>query len=247
MATLYRRLADRLRRAIYDNDLPPGAQLPTEAQLMEQHSVSRATVRLALGVLTNEGLITATPGRGTFVRERRPLRWHPQKDLRERPSDAEQDAWMDRVRGEGRAPHQSIRVSITQPPSDIATRLELDGESLAVVRHRVRYVDEEPYAINDSYFPLALAQDTEIMAPYDIARGANTVLEESGHPQVRLLEEISARMPMPEEEQRLSLERGTPVAVHVRTGYDKAGDPVRVAVTVLPGDKHTIVYELDRP
>ena len=67
---LYRRIAAELRHAISRGELPPGGQLPTEQELGDRYKVSRNTVRLALGLLTNEGIITSTPGRGTFVRDR---------------------------------------------------------------------------------------------------------------------------------------------------------------------------------
>src|SRR4029453_12668569 len=73
---LYRRIAAELRHAISCGELPPGGQLPTEQELGDRYQVSRNTVRLALGLLTNEGIITSTPGRGTFVRDRIMLTYH---------------------------------------------------------------------------------------------------------------------------------------------------------------------------
>ncbi|MGW5364885.1 GntR family transcriptional regulator [Actinopolymorpha pittospori] len=40
------------------------------AGLGARYEVSRNTVRLAIAMLANEGAITSTPGRGTFVRSR---------------------------------------------------------------------------------------------------------------------------------------------------------------------------------
>lgn len=76
-------------------------------------------------------------------------------------------------------------------------------------------------------------------------RGANRVLEELGHAQVRVVDDIWARMPTSSETERLQLQSGTPVVVYVRVGYDEADTPVRVAVSVLPADKHLIRYELE--
>ncbi|MFD0659232.1 GntR family transcriptional regulator [Thermocatellispora tengchongensis] len=78
-------MARELRRAIYSGDLGPGDQLPTEADLMQTHGVSRNTVRLALGELVNEGLVSRTPRRGTIVRDRRPLLMYPQRELAPSP------------------------------------------------------------------------------------------------------------------------------------------------------------------
>ncbi|GAA3137813.1 GntR family transcriptional regulator [Nonomuraea salmonea] len=245
-SVLYQQVASELRRAIYSGVLGPGAQLPTEAQLMEDHGVSRNTVRLALGELVNEGLVTRTPRRGTVVRDRRPLLIYPQRELEPQPTGELREAFAYAVAQEGRAPSQYIEVLTVSPVEEIASRLELADGELAVVRRRLRFVDGQPYNTNDSYFPRDLVADSEIARPGDIARGANRVLEELGHAQVRVVDDIWARMPNQEEAERLQLELGTPVMVYVRVGYDRADMPVRVAVSVLPADKHLIRYELDR-
>ncbi|GII89826.1 GntR family transcriptional regulator [Sinosporangium siamense] len=245
-STLYQQVASELRRAIYSGDLGPGDQLPTEADLMHSHGVSRNTVRLALGELVNEGLVTRTPRRGTVVRDRRPLLMYPQRELEPQSEGGPREAFAYAVSHEGRLPGQVIEVSIVAPPEDVAIRLELADDGLAVVRKRLRFVDGQPYNTNDSYFPLSLVAGSEIARPGDIMRGANRVLDELGHPQVRIVDDISARMPTPAEAQRLMLEPGTPVVVYIRVGYDPDDLPVRVAVSVLPADKHLIRYELTR-
>jgi DNA-binding FadR family transcriptional regulator len=57
-------LAQRVRAAILLGDLPEGAPLPSEKELVQQLGVSRATVREGLRLLEAEGLITTRPGRG---------------------------------------------------------------------------------------------------------------------------------------------------------------------------------------
>lgn len=246
-ATLYQQVAADLRRAIYSGELAPRDQIPTENELMETHGVSRNTVRLALGELENEGLILRMRRRGTFVRERRPLLMRPQDELQPiNKIGPRHDSFVHAVTSEGRKADQNIEVSIVRPPQDVSIRLALVDADLAVVRRRLRFVDGQPYNTNDSYFPYALVADSEIAWPADITRGANRVLEELGHPQTRVIDDISARMPTPDEALRLQLEPGTPVVVYVRVGYDGEDTPVRVAVSVLPADKHLIRYELER-
>jgi GntR family transcriptional regulator len=69
------------------------------------------------------------------------------------------------------------------------------------------------------------------------------VLADHGYPEQRAIDEIYIRMPNPEEIHRLQLASGTPVAVHLVTGYTAEDRPVRCDVFVLPGDRHVIVYE----
>jgi GntR family transcriptional repressor for pyruvate dehydrogenase complex len=55
-------VADELRAQIIGNSLAPGTRLPSEAQLIEQFGLSRATVREALRLLEAEGLIIVKRG-----------------------------------------------------------------------------------------------------------------------------------------------------------------------------------------
>ena len=239
-APMYQQIADTLRQQIADGTLTPGTQLPTEAELTEAYNVSRATVRQALGLLVNEGLVISARPRGHFVRQRQPMVFRPQAEFRPRPYTAEMDAFATEHAAEGRAPRQHIEVTIVEPSPEVAKRLQLALGALVVARRRIRYLDGEPFNTNDSYFPLDLVRDSEIMRPEDIARGANEVLSELGYRQVRALDEIYVRMPTPDEARRLDLSPGTPVAHHIATGYTEDGQPVRVAITTLPGDRHVI-------
>ncbi len=135
-------------------------------------------------------------------------------------------------------------MSIRRPPADVAERLELDlATALTVVRERVRMVDQDPHARADSCFPEELVRGTPAMLPEDVSAPGG-VLASVGLIQARYRDEITVRMPTRTEIEKLNLPAATPVAVHMRTGYDKDGRPLRVMVTVLPGDRHVIAYDV---
>jgi GntR family transcriptional regulator len=62
----YRVVTDALRERVQGGEWLPGEQLPTLRDLAEAYGVSVSTVRRALGILKDEGLITVTPGWGIF-------------------------------------------------------------------------------------------------------------------------------------------------------------------------------------
>lgn len=69
-SSLYVQLAEKLRQQIQSGVFPPGERLPTEAELSATFGLSRITIRQALALLSQEGLIERFVGRGTFVTDR---------------------------------------------------------------------------------------------------------------------------------------------------------------------------------
>lgn len=79
----YRQLADALRETIRHN-LNSGEKLETENEMVARYGVSRQTVRQALSILENEGLIIRRQGSGIYVSEpdaRRPMQQGREKAI----------------------------------------------------------------------------------------------------------------------------------------------------------------------
>jgi GntR family transcriptional regulator len=241
--SLYRRIAAELRAAIRSGELRPGTQLPSEQELMQRYDVSRNTVRLALGSLANEGVIATAPGRRAIVRERVALTYYASRAERVDQLAGEADSYVREVHEQGREPSQVFQLRIVPAPLEIAERLQIEEGDSTAVRGLVRFVDGQPWSLQDSYYPMELAEGTDLMSPADIQRGTTQVLRELGHPQIGYVDELSTRMPTPEEASTLQLGTGTPVLVYVRTGYS-AARPVRVTATVFSGDRNRVVYHV---
>lgn len=64
---LYAQLAELLRRRIARGDWQIGDRLPTHDALTQQFAVARVTVRQAITLLEEDGLVLSKQGRGTFV------------------------------------------------------------------------------------------------------------------------------------------------------------------------------------
>jgi DNA-binding GntR family transcriptional regulator len=245
-STLHGQMTADLRTLITSGELKPGSALPSEAQLGERYGVSRPTVRRALQTLEQEGLISAHVGRGRVVRDRRAMLYRPQQEFEPRRS-ATTDRFTTALSEEGRQPSQTIEVAVESASGLIAERLGVPEGTPVVVRKRVRFIDGEPFNINDTYHTLEVAAGTAVMNPADIPEGSNSIIEKVVGPEVRAVDEIYVRMPTPDETRRLKLSTGTPVAVHYCTGYTKEDRVVRVDYFVIPGDRHVILYERVHP
>lgn len=69
---VYVRLADHLEHEIASGKLAAGARLASASEMAETYGVALGTVRRALDVLRERGLIRTWPAKGSFVTERRP-------------------------------------------------------------------------------------------------------------------------------------------------------------------------------
>jgi DNA-binding GntR family transcriptional regulator len=239
------RITADLRTLIQEGSLGPGALLPSEPELAREYNVSRQTARSALQALEREGLVVVRPRRGRIVRSTQRLRWHLSEF--ERPDHtvlSTSDAWETDIEDQSHDPtRQDLQVERITPPDRIASRLNLDPKTdVCVVRRHVRYIDGKPAIISDDYFDERIVQGTELAESEDTTR--ENILADAGYEQVYDIDEIITRMPTPAEVERLSIPAGTPVAEHIRTGYTAEDRPVRVMVSIVPGDALILQYTI---
>ena len=145
---LHTQIREIIRRRVLDGTYAPHSQMPSESQMMEAFSVSRITIRQALGDLQKEGLIFKVPGKGSFVAKPKAFQN------------------LSRLQGFGEAMGPSGYETFSQvlstrqvPASDVvARRLQLSiGEPVHEIQ-RLRYLNREPISVDQSYFPLAIGE-----------------------------------------------------------------------------------------
>jgi GntR family transcriptional regulator len=242
---VYKQIADVLRTAIARGTLHEADRLPSEAQMMEHFAVARMTIRNAIRLLQDEGLVVAEHGRGVYVRSRPPVKRLASDRFARRHRKEGKAAFITEAEQVGGAPQvDMIHVSESQPPSEVADRLKLADGARTVVRSRRYSLDGRPVETAVSYLPADIASGTPIADPNPGPGGIYARLEELGHTLERFTEDVSARMPTPEETRLLKLPPGVPVFRLVRTAYDVDGMPVEVCDTVMAADAYLLSYEL---
>jgi GntR family transcriptional regulator len=242
---VYKQIADHLRTAMGRGSLHEGAQLPSEAQLMEHYGVARMTIRNALRVLQDEGLVTAEHGRGVYVRARPPVRRLASDRFAQRHRKEGMAAFTVEAAQVGATPEvDMLTVSTAGAPEEIAERLGLADGAEVVIRSRRYLLDGKPAETAVSYIPADLAKGTPIADPNPGPGGIYARLEEQGHTLARFTEDVSARMPTPDETRILGLRPGVPVFHLVRTAHDLDGRAVEVCDTVMAADAYVLSYEL---
>ncbi len=141
--------------AAMDDDLSPGAMIPSERELMVRHGVSRATVRAAIAGLVSDGRLAKVPGKGTVVTR-------PRVESQLHLASFTQD-----MRRRGHRPTTRL-LSTDAEPADPTLAAVLDVETGASLWRieRLRLADDEPMAVETSWysataFPGLDAEDLE--------------------------------------------------------------------------------------
>jgi GntR family transcriptional regulator len=170
-------IAAQVRDRITVEQLGPHTLLPSERELAEQHGVSRMTARQALSLLENEGLVYRRPPRGTFVSEPR-VRFHI-------------GSFSEEVSRLGRRPAARLLWAERQEPTpSVRLALDLDAGTMVHVFHRLRTVDDVPFALETTFLPadltpgiLDLADEGSLWATlrdrYGVELGRSTAVLES--------------------------------------------------------------------
>ncbi|MBO3750685.1 GntR family transcriptional regulator [Streptosporangiaceae bacterium NEAU-GS5] len=240
---LYRQVAARLRRRIAAGEWEAGKQLPSEPTLAYQENASRNTIRLAIALLTNEGLVESRQGRGTYIRERASFVVELSREEGALPGDGK-DAFIAAVTKHGRDPAQrDFRMEIRTAPPEVAARLQIDEGADVVVRSVNRLIDKRPWSLQESFYPMAVAIGTRLMSAQNISDGTIAEMSRHGHIQTGYRDEIVARVPTHAEAAFLEIGGGVPVVELFRTAYSNER-PIRLTITVYAGDSTVLAYDL---
>jgi GntR family transcriptional regulator len=238
----YQRIADVLRTQISSGALAPGQRLPSEPDLAAQFDASRNTVRLAIALLTNQGLVVSRQGLGTFVHE--PTR--PFTALLSRipaaPTEAHASAGLPVVHP---AADESdmVRLVVETAPAgpQVAEKLEIGPDDQVVIRRSQYFIGEVPWQLINSYYPSDLAKGTALQQAGEIESGSIGLLAELGHPQQGFVDEVGTRMPDSREFDFFRLASGTPVLVVNRTAYS-VDRPIRLTSYIYRGDRVRLLH-----
>lgn len=227
-----------LRGRIIDGTYEPDSRLPSTTAIAEEFGIDRGSASRVLARLREAGLIITRPGSGSFVRSFKPIRRSfPGRMFSWRDGRAIQDA------DTGHRPRAvDVVISEVPAPSPIAEILAVKADAPAVMRSRRFLVEERPVQLARSYYLPDMVRGTGIVYTDTGPGGAYARLAEIGHEPVEFTETLRARMPSPEETDRLELPGGTPVVVILRAAYAAEGRCVEVTEMVLDGSAYELEY-----
>jgi GntR family transcriptional regulator len=232
---LYHQLKELLLQRIESGEWAPGDQLPTEAEFSAQFGVSRVTVRQALQLLVNQGLVERRQGLGTFVG---------------RPKVAHNLQWMYRdgkeIADQGGVIRYELHHLTRKPATQaLARHLGIAADETVYETQRTLIADDEPLMIISSWLPMSLFNDLESK---DFGkRTMMTILAEYGMTASHQHKEVEITILDEEEAALLGVDPGAPALLLTYLNYLPDGRPFEYRRTLVRGDRCKYYIDVDRP
>ena len=231
----YRRIEQALRARIAA--LPPGAELPSDADLCAEFRVSRMTARNAMQRLAEEGLVVRHPGRGSYVA-------HP-------PVHRRADRLMTfsrEMRRRGAVPTSRVlAVEVRDSSEQEAAGLGIAPGERVVSLHRLRLADGVPMAVEKAVLHRSVA---DVVMAADLVHGSlHEALARAGHVLRRGTGTITTEAATPEDSRLLGVDVGEPLLVERRVILDTHGRALEATEPRYPGDRYAldVSFDVERP
>ncbi len=220
----YQEIADDLRARV--RTAAPGSLLPSESELSREFAASRVTIRRALEVVREDGLIAARQGFGWFVST------EPVRQSLERLGTIESQ-----LETSGRDPARRVLdFSFESPPPHVRKLL---GATKALRVKRVSLADGEPFAVVTVWCPAALGQKLSMdeverrpfseLIDVELRGATQTIGADSADAELAAL---------------LAVPVGAPLLKCQRVTTDLDGNPVLVSEHYFPAHRTEFVVDL---
>lgn len=229
----YIEISNALRNHILkDNLYHPNDQLPCEKELCVQYDASKMTIKKALDILVDEGLIYKKRGHGTFVKGLS----QQQLDIMEENLCNTQQALtgFSKQYGKDVVTSTVLEFSVIPPTPKIAANLQITEDDFVYKILRVRNRNGIPYVLEETYMPIVLIPGLKMShlesSIYSYIREGLHYEIQSSHVRIRAkgASEFIAK--------HLQLEPGNPVAVVEQLAFLDNGMPFEYSFSTHKAD-----------
>ena len=222
----YHQISSILREQITNGEFRPGDRVPSEEELRQMFSVSRATVRQALQVLESDGLIRREPGRGSFVRCRS-----------ESIAELKMTCLLEDLIALGiPAENKVSEIGVARASRSVAEALGIDLGEKVFTFLRIVAVKDEPFAANRIFLPAQMERclgEADLTDPHLL----QTLETKCGAVAVRADQIIEAILANVNQASLLDVDVGTALLSVTRTSFDQRDRCVEHSITLYRSDR----------
>ena len=231
---IYKSVADRLRIRVNGAECRVGDVLPGEKALAEQYGVSRMTIRKAVDMLIEWGLVERRHGSGTYVTK---------KDVQHETKGL--SGFTELMREQGRTLTSQVLEFRTMPaPPAIASQLRVKVNEPVYYSSRIRSVDGRALLLEESYMPVRLFRNLSVAhlegSKFDY------IERECGIAIAGNYECFSAVLADRVTAELLHIEQGAPILRLTSLSYSEDGEFLNYSIMFRNGNDYHVDYHLHR-
>jgi len=230
---LYIQISESLLERIASGELAPEKRLPSERELSQALNVSRMTLRAALRVLDNKGLLIRRPGDGTYIA----------KPKIERQA-AKLVPFTENMRSRGyQANAQLIVFERRLAEVSVANKLKVSVSTPVYYFQRLRLINQEPVLLEKCTMPIYRFPNLQ---KFDLEKRSLYELMETeyGIAPHHSEQSLEAVLATDYEAELLNIEACTPLMLERRLAFDKDDFPLEYGHDLFRGDRFRFVTEI---
>lgn len=230
MVPAYIRIHDAVKKQIDDGFWEISQRLPSERDLADDYEVSRMTLRQAITLLVEEGILERRVGSGTYVASHR-----VQEKMRGTTS------FTEIVRSQGKTPSSQV-VSYQRKPANETEiqQLQLKTSDYVVRMERVRYADNMPLVFEVASIPEKLIREFK---REDIAEHFFQTLTDNGYEIGKSQQTIYAKNASERVANYLKVPKNHAVLALTQVSYFTDGRPFEYVHSQYVGDRFEFYLE----
>lgn len=149
---LYKQVAEKIKNDILISKLNKDEAIASENKLAEKYQVSRVTIRQAIKLLVEEGILYSVRGSGTYVKTGK-----IEQDIYRLQSFTEEMIQLNK-----NPANEILDFSMQKPSDKVKDILKMKEEEKVFFIRRLRLADGEPLILEETYMPVSLFPDLSI-------------------------------------------------------------------------------------
>jgi GntR family transcriptional regulator len=217
-----------IQKKIEKKILKIGQMIPSEDEIRKKYGVSRVTVRLALDKLENKNLIIRKQGVGTFIKS---------KKIKQTFSTAK--TIIDALREKNLQPKIKVLFNNKKYPDDyLKDILNIKGNSQIVHIRRIVYLNNQPYAVLDTFLPEVFKGVADIISQTKNVKTTYEIFEEEFDFQIKEAKyDISIDRATNDILKILNLKKDSYCLKNSRITYSDRKKPLELTIFYYPPEK----------
>lgn len=228
-------MRERIIKGYYPSDIP----VPSEAELSEAFSVSRITIRKAMEMLTTEGLVTRTRGRGTFVNDRN-------KDNQlNRAVVSNINGLFSYLNTVGQSTRlKVVSLDLAEAPPRICDQMGVSPTSPLIRAVRIRMMNKRPYSLSIAYLLPEIGQtlDRQQLATTNMI----DLVQQAGETVEQVEQTLTATLADDYAAKHLEIPVGAPLMLVNRVFFNADMKPFYVAEILYCADRYEYRVSIKR-